>query len=100
MLVREISIVFPTMKKGILASLKNTSWELYEESKNKEETKPLHHQIRFIDSFKFMATSLGKLVNNLPKDDFRNLKRYYEEDKLNLITRKGVYPYEYMDSPE
>ena len=47
-----------------------------------------------------MATSLGKLVNNLPKDDFRNLKRYYEEDKLNLITRKGVYPYEYMDSPE
>ena len=24
----------------------------------KGETKPLHHQIRFIDSFKFMATSL------------------------------------------
>ena len=26
----------------------------------KGETKPLHHQIRFIDSFKFMATSLDK----------------------------------------
>ena len=66
----------------------------------KGETKPLHHQIRFIDSFKFMATSLHNLVNNLPKDAFNNVKRYYAEDKLSLLTRKGVYPYEYMDSPE
>ena len=64
------------------------------------ETKPLHHQIRFIDSFKFMVASLDKLVNNLPKDAFNNVKRYYAEDKLSLLTRKGVYPYEYMDSPE
>ena len=68
--------------------------------KNEEETKPLHHQIRFIDSFKFMATSLDKLVNNLTKDDFNNVKRYYAEDKLSLLARKGVYPYEYMDTPE
>ena len=66
----------------------------------KGETKPLHHQIRFIDSFKFMATSLDKLVNNLPKDAFNNIKRYYANDKLSLLTRKGVYPYEYMNSPE
>ena len=66
----------------------------------KGETKPLHHQIRFIDSFKFMAASLDKLVNKLPKDDFNNLKRYYTGDKLSLLTRKGVYPYEYMDSLE
>ena len=64
------------------------------------ETKPLHHKIRFIDSFKFMATSLDSLVNNLPKDDFDNLKRHYTGDKLSLLTRKGVYPYEYMDSLE
>ena len=68
---------------------------------NKEgETKPLHHRVRFIDSFKFMATSLDSLVNNLPKDAFKNVKRYYADDKLSLLTRKGVYPYEYMDSPE
>ena len=66
----------------------------------KGETKPLHHQIKFIDSFKFMAASLDKLANNLPKDDFNNLKRYYTGDKLSLLTRKGVYPYEYMDSLE
>ena len=44
-----------------------------------------------------MATSLDSLVNNLPKD---NVKRYYAEDKLKLLTRKGVYPYEYMNSSE
>ena len=46
-----------------------------------------------------MATSLDKLVNNLSKDAFNNVKRYYAQDKLNLLTKKGIYPYEYMDSP-
>ena len=64
------------------------------------ENKPLHHKIRFIDSFKFMAESLDSLVNNLPEDAFNNLKRYYTGDKLSLVMRKGVYPYEYMDSLE
>ena len=73
--------------------------------KNKEEevkmeTKPIIHKIRFIDSFKFMAASLGSLVNNLPEDAFNNLKKYYTGDKLSLVMRKGVYPYEYMDSLE
>ena len=68
--------------------------------KNEEKTIPLHHQIRFIDSFKFMNESLEKLVNNLSKDAFNNVKRYYAEDKLSLLTRKGMYPYEYMDTLE
>ena len=60
----------------------------------------MHHEIKFIDSFKFMATSLDKLVNNLPKNAFNNIKRHYAKDKLSLLVRKGVYPYEYMNSPE
>ena len=47
-----------------------------------------------------MAASLDSLVDNLPKDDFNNVKRYYKDDKLSLLTRNGVYPYVYMDSPE
>ena len=66
----------------------------------KGETIALHHKIRFIDSFKFMAASLDSLVNNLPEDDFNNVKRYYKGDEFNLLTRKGVYLYEYMDSFE
>ena len=96
----EVLIVFPTTKKGILASLKKCKLGVYmKKVENDEKTTPLHHQIRFIDSFKFMATSLDKLVNNLYKDTFNNVKRYYAEDKLSLLTRKGIYPHEYMNSP-
>ena len=47
-----------------------------------------------------MSTSLDKLVNNLSKDAFNNVERYYAEDKLSLLTKKGQYPYEYMNSSE
>ena len=53
--------------------------------------------IRFIDSFKFMATSLDSLVKNLPKESFKNLKEFYEGDQLNLLLRKGVFPYDWFD---
>ena len=71
-----------------------------EEGEPVEKEIKVYHTIRFIDSFKFMATSLEKLVNNLPKDDCINLGLYYSGDKFNLLARKGVYPYEYMDSLE
>ena len=57
-------------------------------------------KIRFIDSFKFMSSSLGALVNNLPKDAFNNLDRYYTPGQAELIKRKGFYPYEYMNTEE
>ena len=69
-------------------------------SNEKGETKPKYHKIRFIDSFKFMSEGLSELVKNLPETAFNNIKRYYTRDQLNLIKRKGVYPYEYMDSIE
>ena len=68
--------------------------------KNEKKTIPLRHQIRFIDSFKLMGESLEKLVNNLSKDAFNNVKRYYTGHKLSLLTRKARYPYEYMDTLE
>ena len=51
--------------------------------------------IRFIDSFKFMACGLSSLVDNL--DEFPILSKYFEGRQLELLRRKGVYPYEYMD---
>ena len=54
-------------------------------------------EIRFIDSFKFLQTSLANLVSNLSPDDFHSTKHAF---KLNtsLLTRKGVYPYDYVSS--
>ena len=53
--------------------------------------------IRFIDSFRFMATSLDSLVTNLPKEAFKNLTSYYEGEQLESLLRKGVFPYDWFD---
>ena len=55
-------------------------------------------EIRFIDSFKFMASSLSKLATNLTRHP--NLSRHFEGEQLELVKRKGVYPYDYMSSFE
>ena len=86
------------MRKSILALVKKIQVSSY--TTKEGEIKPLHHQLRFIDSYKFMSTSLSSLVNNLPKGDFDNVKEEYGEKNLELLTRKGVYPYDYMDTPE
>ena len=60
---------------------------------------PLYFEIRFIDSFKFLQTSLANLVGNLQPDDFHNTKEIFRKN-VNLLTRKGVYPYDYVSSLE
>ena len=56
-------------------------------------------ELRFIDSFKFMSSSLDSLVNNLAKGghEFWGFEKRSPKQK-ELLIRKGVYPYEYMDS--
>ena len=66
----------------------------------KGEVKDKSFDIVFKDSLKFMSSSLGALVNNLPKDAFINLNKYYTPEEAELIKQKGFYPYEYMDSEE
>ncbi|XP_022800154.1 uncharacterized protein LOC111338012 [Stylophora pistillata] len=70
-------------------------------NKEKEKDVEVKRELRFIDSFKFMASSLDKLVNNLAKKGesfFQNTRKYYSGEKLNLLMRKGVYPYEWVNS--
>ena len=64
----------------------------------KGKIKPIKQLLRFIDSFKFMASSLDKLVSNLDRESFTNTKKFFKGQQLNLLLRKGVYPYDYMDS--
>ena len=55
-------------------------------------------ELRFIDSFKFMSSSLDSLVNNLAcggNYHFFGFKEY-SENQYKLFTKKGIYPYEYM----
>ena len=52
----------------------------------------IKRELRFIDSLRFMASSLDKLSSNLKIDQFVNLKKYYSGNQLRLLLRKGVYP--------
>ena len=55
--------------------------------------------LSFIDSFAFMSSSLDKLAGNLEDRDFIYTKDYFTDPvQFNLMKRKGVYPYDYMDS--
>ena len=54
-------------------------------------------EIRFLDSFKFLQTSLANLVSNLSPGDFINTKHVFKSN-TELLTRKGVYPYDYVSS--
>ena len=54
-------------------------------------------QLKFLDSFQFMASSLENLVKATNKSDFKITKSEFG-DKTDIILRKGVYPYEYIDS--
>ena len=74
--------------------------------------KEIKYKIRISDSCRFMQNSLPNLVDNLPElkvkeiDNDLLIKRFYNtyelsENDINrfeLLLRKGVYPYEYMDS--
>ena len=64
-------------------------------------------QFRFVDSYAFLNSSLDKLVQNTPKKDLRITRQQYpnrcylsqsrrllHDKKFDLVTRKGVYPYE------
>lgn len=54
-------------------------------------------RIRFIDSVQFLSASLDNLVQALPNDRFVCMKQFFSDTELQLLTRKGVFPYDYLD---
>ena len=66
----------------------------------KGEVKDKSFDIVFKDSLKFMSSSLEALVNNLSKEDFKNLHKIFTPKQAEILKQKGFYPYEYMDSEE
>ena len=58
-----------------------------------------YENLRFIDSFKLMNSSLEKLVDILPRDRFGILASVFpnlSSTELKLLQQKGYYPYSYV----
>ncbi|MGH9021455.1 MAG: hypothetical protein ACRDV0_10690 [Acidimicrobiales bacterium] len=58
-------------------------------------------KLRFIDSFKFLAASLENLGNGLSTHELKETrKNFVNESQFNLMRKKGVFPYSFIDSME
>ena len=69
----------------------------YVDKEGNERTKEM--ELRFIDSIKFMSSSVDSLVNNLARGGHKFWGfGSYNDQQCELLIRKGIYPYEYMDS--
>ena len=68
----------------------------YIDKKEIERSKEI--ELRFTDSLKFMSSSLDSLVNNLACGGNYHFLGFeeYNENQYKLLTKKGIYPYEYI----
>jgi len=60
-------------------------------------------KLRFIDSLKFLSASLDKLTSYLDKYKLKIVHSQFPtllDEEFKLLTRKAVFPYEYIDCAE
>ena len=60
----------------------------------------INNQLSFIDSFKFLSSSLDSLVKNLKKNDLKYQSQEFDNNLLDLVKQKRLYPFEYMSDFE
>jgi hypothetical protein len=58
-------------------------------------------KLRFIDSFKFLSASLDKLGGGLAIGDLKETKKNFPNpNEFNLMNKKGIFPYNFIDTIE
>ena len=63
---------------------------------------PIFYEIRFIDTFQFLTSSLDRLSSTLKHDDMKHtllLRDSYQLDD-DVLFSKGIFPYSYLDSDD
>jgi len=58
------------------------------------------YKIRYINSIRFLNSSLEKLSSYMEDKDFETLSTKFQGEKFKKMRRKGVIPYDYLDSFE
>jgi len=88
------------MGEGIIDCISNTEEKYISFSKSIQDEKgKLKYKLRFLDSFKFMGSSLDRLVNNLKPEQFENVKKQFDVN-FDMLLRIEVSPYDWFNSFE
>ena len=85
----------PNTEEKYMSFSKNITVGNYFDRK-KNILRNINFEIRFIDSLKFLNSSLDKLAKNLEEKDFHSVKQKFQHN-TELLTKKGVYPYDYVN---
>lgn len=103
---KQIITCIPNNEERYISFSKEIQVGTYKDEKGK--IKPVMFEIRFIDTFAFMSSSIEELANNLKKECkttadkrliFKNVsKQFPDDEEFNLMTQKGVYPYDWINS--
>ena len=99
--------------RSMMASLSQSIDKVSEIDKKISQIDKKEPENEFIGSIRSMMTSLSQSIDKVSETDkkislielsekFPNTYRFCNRDlnKFSLLLRKGVYPYEYMDSRE
>jgi len=90
--------VIPTNEEKYISFSKEVIVDKFTNKEGKEVL--VKRELRFLDSFRFMASSLDALSKNLKDEQCCETAKHYGGEQFQLLRKKGVYPYEYMDSIE
>jgi len=94
-MVEKISCI-PCDEKKYLSFSKEVVFDKFANSEGKEIIAKL--ELRFIDSLRFMPSSLNALSKNLSKDQCKNLCDFFkDQQKLDLLLINVVYSYDYVN---
>lgn len=88
--------ILPIMKERYKLVTKNVAETSSDERKGSKCVK-----LRFVDSYRFLGAGLEQLASLLDRDKLRIARAEFpvlSAEDFELITGKGVFPYEYLDS--
>ena len=91
----ELKPIAQTKEKYITLSAR---FQVYSDAANK----PIYYEVRFVDSYQFLSSSLDKLSSNLgsnQKVHTSRLRNMYPVDD-DILFKKGIFPYTYLDNDD
>ena len=108
---KDLNIIscIPNNEQKYITFSKNIVVDTYINKKTNKITN-IYFEIRFLDTIAFIASSIESLTTNLKNGcdtieklrlNFPNSSKHFKNDnELKLMTSKGIYPYEFIDSYE